>query len=212
MRQLPVSGVSSPLVAAIERAWAGIQARHQDVPSVVVTLGSGTMKSGLTLGHFAAERWVRGGERIHELFVGGEGLARGGAELLGTLLHEAAHGVARARGVQDTSRQGRYHNTRFKLIGEELGLELAIAPGIGWSTTVVPEPTAGLYSPEVNELSRALVAHRLSESRPGGRGTSNNGVSAVCGCGRRIRVARSTFELAPIVCGGCGELFAGDME
>jgi hypothetical protein len=29
--------------------------------------------------------------------------------VLGTLLHEAAHGLAQARSIQDTSRQGRYH-------------------------------------------------------------------------------------------------------
>ena len=32
--------------------------------------------------------------------------------MLATLLHEAAHALARVREIQDTSRQGRYHNQR----------------------------------------------------------------------------------------------------
>ena len=43
------------------------------------------------------------------MLVSGEGLQRGPTDVLGTLLHEAAHGLAQARSIQDTSRQGRYH-------------------------------------------------------------------------------------------------------
>jgi hypothetical protein len=35
-------------------------------------------------------------------------------------VHEAAHGLANTRGVKDTSRQGRYHNKRFRALAEEL--------------------------------------------------------------------------------------------
>lgn len=38
--------------------------------------------------------------------MGGEGLARGPVEVLGTLLHEAAHAVAHVRGIKDTSLPG----------------------------------------------------------------------------------------------------------
>ena len=44
------------------------------------------------------------------------------SEVLATLLHEAAHALAHARGSKDTSRQGRYHNTKFKNCAEEVGL------------------------------------------------------------------------------------------
>lgn len=52
-------------------------------------------------------RWQHGDQLLSGLFVGGE-LQRGNAEILATLLHEAAHGVAATRGIRDTSRQGRY--------------------------------------------------------------------------------------------------------
>lgn len=122
------------MVVALEMAWAAIQARHPELPAVVMVLGAGFGNGpGLTLGHFAAMRWrapasatvdddpdnqgqdneeedqhnEEGGahesaepQRWAEVFVGGEGLARGPADVLATLLHEAAHALAHARGIK----------------------------------------------------------------------------------------------------------------
>lgn len=206
--------VTAPLVEAIESVWTAIQTRHEDVPEVVVTLGAGTAKQGMKLGHFAAERWMRGEDRVHELFIGGEGLQRGGAAVLGTLLHEAAHGAAQARSIQDTSRQGRFHNAKFRAIGEEFGLTLEKDPTIGWSVTTVPTTTASSYATEIAKLDGALVAYRIMElGAAGGRKSNNNGVSASCDCGRKIRISRSVFDLGSISCGVCEtEFVAADDE
>jgi hypothetical protein len=74
------------------------------------------------------------------VLVSGEGLQRGPVDVLGTLLHEAAHGLAYVRKVSDTSRQGRYHNRRCATLARELGLEVAHLDPIGWSATSVPDP------------------------------------------------------------------------
>src|SRR5580658_6755876 len=92
--------ISPRLVTALDRTWAAIMARHPDVPAVVIALGSGSGGGRLKLGHFAPDRWQRGAGRVPELFVGGEGLAKGARDVLGTVLHEAAHGVATVRGIQ----------------------------------------------------------------------------------------------------------------
>lgn len=206
--------VTAPLVAAIEAAWAEIRERHQDVPDVVVTIGSGSEARGLRLGHFAADRWMRGEEAMHELFVGGEGLARGGASVLATLIHEAAHGAARTRGIQDTSRQGRYHNTKFKAIAEEFGLSIEHDRTIGWSTTQLPDETATSYAREVSALNKAITAHRRAEATVtgGGRTSNNNGKTAVCGCGRKIRGSIAVIDAGPILCGLCGSEFEPEEE
>lgn len=201
--------VSAPLVAAIEGTWSAIRSRHEDVPEVVVTIGSGSESKGMKLGHFAAERWVRGEEAMHELFVGGEGLARGGAGVLGTLLHEAAHGAAQTRGIKDTSRQGRYHNAKFKAIAESFGLSIEHDNSIGWSVTTVPDDTAASYRREVDELDATITAYRRAEvaSGTGGRKNNNNGAAAICGCGRKIRASLAVLEDGPIICGICGAEF-----
>ncbi|MFT4156733.1 MAG: hypothetical protein QM630_02220 [Microbacterium sp.] len=195
---------SSSLVAAVEDTWAAIQHNHADVPPVVVTLASGALGgNALKLGHFAADAWVHESETVHELFVGGEGLAGGGAEVLGTLLHEAAHGLAHSRAIRDTSRQGRYHNTKFKTVGEELGLTLAYDRKIGWSLTTVSDETVAHYSAQVVQLDQAIVAYRRQFSPATRSGGSNNGLAAECGCGRKIRASRSSLDVGPILCGVC---------
>lgn len=223
---------ASALVAALEATWSAIQLRHPDVPDVVVTLGAGSIgvpAGALKLGHFAAERWIAYDTKdpvgLAELFVGGEGLRRGAEPVLTTLLHEAAHGVAHVRRIKDTSRQGRYHNTRFKLLGEELSLTITQAPTIGWSSTKLAPGTAVEYVDEIEALAWAIVGFRNAEGAtlagpPGGGkgGTTGgggrygggsrrpkNGLVLVCECtpGRRIRASAAVVDRGPIVCGVC---------
>jgi hypothetical protein len=61
--------------------------------------------------------------------------------------------VAAIRGVQDTSRQGRYHNARFHDIAHELGITVENDPRIGWSITSVPDLTARDYAGVVEQLA-----------------------------------------------------------
>src|SRR4029450_2104799 len=196
---------ASRLVAALEHAWTAILTQHPDVPQVVIVVASGSdpRSRRLNLGHFAAGRWHltdpnKPTDRP-EVLVSGEGLQRGPVEVLGTLLHEAAHGLAHARSIQDTSRQGRYHNRRYATLAGELGLEVAHLQPIGWSATSVPGPTAGRYGEVLAELGAALVLWRRAEqANPAGPGRSRNALACSCACARRIRVAPSVLEIAPI--------------
>jgi hypothetical protein len=216
----PVDRVAaSRLVAALEHAWTAIRTHHPDVPQVVIVVASGSDPRGkrLNLGHFAAGRWQltspdQPTDRP-EVLVSGEGLQRGPVDVLGTLLHEAAHGLAYARKISDTSRQGRYHNRRYATLARELGLDVAHVQPIGWSATSLPDPTAARYAEVLAELGTALVLWRRAEqTSPAGPGRSRNALPCSCACGRRIRVARSVLELAPIVCAGCTQPFEPDED
>jgi hypothetical protein len=58
------------------------------------------------------------------------------------------------------------------------------------------------------ELAAALVLWRRAEqASTAGPGRSRNPLACTCACGRRIRVARSVLEQAPILCGRCAEPF-----
>jgi hypothetical protein len=210
---------ASRLVAALEHAWTTIRSHHPDVPQVVIVVASGSdaRSRRLNLGHFAAGRWQLTDPNQPtdrpEVLVSGEGLQRGPVEVLGTLLHEAAHGLAYVRKVSDTSRQGRYHNRRYAALARELGLEVADLDPIGWSATSIPEPTATRYAEVLAELSEALVLWRRAEqSTTAGTSRSRNALACSCGCGRRIRVARSVLELAPILCAACAQPFQPEDE
>jgi hypothetical protein len=197
---------ASLLVAALEHAWAVIRVRHPEVPEAVLVVASGGAGRRLKWGHFAAGRWQHAGNHHPEVLVGGEGLARGAREVLATLLHEAGHGLADARRIQDTSR---YHNRRYAALARELGLEVARVGAIGWSVTTLPEATAAAYAEVLAELEDRLVLWRRQEMA--GQATSRNLLVCVCGCPRRIRVAPSTLAAAPILCTACDLPFTPDV-
>ena len=203
---------SAGLLSALETCWAAIRARHSEVPDVVLIVGSGspaTASQSLKYGHFAALRWQHGDRQLPEVLVSGEGLKRTPAEVMVTLLHEAAHGLADTRGVQDTSRQGRWHNKKFARLAAELGLSAGKDDKLGYSPCTLTDQAAGDYADVISGLGAALSAFRHPE--PTGddkqRTNNNNGVSADCECPRKIRLSVSAFEEGPIVCAVCNAAF-----
>jgi hypothetical protein len=203
-------GAASLLVAALEHTWHTIRTRHPELPQAVLVVASGAEGKRLNLGHFVPHRWQVNGADRHEVLVGGEGLQRAPSDVLGTLLHEAVHGLAQARDVQDTSRQGRYHNRRYATLARELGLEVASVKPIGWSATTVPDTTAAAYAGQLEELAAALVLWRRQDTASAPVPAVANLLAATCGCGRRIRVAKATLAQAPILCSRCAQPFHPD--
>lgn len=223
-----------PLVDALERGWAAIRALHPDTPEAVLVIGPGDDNpKALKLGHWSPGRWVVPAEgRRAEVLISGESLQWGAAEIFNTLLHEAAHGIAWKRKVQDTSRQGRYHNREYKKIAEEVGLVVKKDPGLGWAITEIPSATVLRYAEAITDLQDAIdankKAHRRgrgaveveaeeegeSEGDGGAEGDEGTKPSTlrVCACGRKLRVAPAVYELGLIMCGVCARPFLGVEE
>jgi hypothetical protein len=99
---------------------------------------------------------VQGDAQLPEVLVAGEGLVRGAEFVLETLLHETAHGLAYVRKTKDMSRQGRYHNRRYQVLAEELGLDVAEAGAFGWSSTTIRDVTIKEYRRELLEHPQVL--------------------------------------------------------
>lgn len=200
--------ISSPMIAALEQSWADIRNRHADVPAAVVILGAGSIGAPagtLRLGHFAATRWNHDTddvERLAEVFIGGEGLARGPVDVLGTLLHEAAHAIAHVRGVQDTSRQGRWHNARFQALAEEVGITVTRHPKNGWSPTSISLATRDAYAATLAELGQAYgcTAARRPSSVAAGPAITRPRVSAIAGGGSASQQRCSRPDRSPAAC------------
>jgi curved DNA-binding protein CbpA len=202
----------SLVIRVLETIWQAIRARHPQIPAVVLVVASGTDGKQTRWGHHAPQRWHVGLEDRAEIMISGEGLRRGAPAVLGTLLHEAAHALAAARGIQDTSRQGRYHNTRYKTCASELGITVEHDQRLGWSCTTVPEATLRAYAQQVYDLNNALTLWRHDEHTTTGTTRRNtNLIAAVCPCGRSIRIAASTLAQAPVTCRACnGDFTAKD--
>jgi hypothetical protein len=200
------------LLTALETAWAAIRARHPEVPQAVLIVGSGSPARGsqsMKWGHFATLRWQSGDAQLPEVLVSGEGLKRTPAEVFTTLLHEATHGLADARGIQDTSRQGRWHNKKFATLAAELGLTAVKDDRLGYSPCTLTDTTAADYAAVLATLTDALRAYRHPEPTGEGKGrtNNNNGVSCECECPRKIRLSLTAFEEGPIVCAACNSAF-----
>jgi hypothetical protein len=162
-------------VRAFEGAWDAIRHEHPEVPPMVIVTGQGSSRRRgvpLRLGQFAAARWRPGDGTVGEVMVSGEGLTRGAPQVFATLLHEAAHALAREREIRDTSREGRYHNRRFKRIAEELGLRVECHERRGWAITEL-DPACQLATTTRSQLSSgrwsptAIVSSRAHRRRVG---------------------------------------------
>jgi len=198
------SQAASRILKVLEDTWLEIRRWHPEIPPAVIIIASGTDGKHPRWGHHAPGRWNVNGEQTTEIMISGEGLRRSAPDVLGTLLHEAAHALAHARGIKDTSRQGRYHNKHFKTLAEQLGLITGHDPRIGWSASTITDVTGIAYARQLADLTQAMTLWRHGETPtgPATRRTSNF-IAAVCPCGRSIRVAASTLAEAPITCQAC---------
>jgi hypothetical protein len=139
---------------------------------------------------------------LSEVFITADGLAGSATEVLGTLVHEASHAIAFQRGIKDTSRQGRYHNKRFKALAEEVGLEVCRDPEMGWTATALSDAAAVAYSDTLAQLARALRVADEAElhSTPLDRKASRRGVGLLCECGPRLRTGHTVFTARGAIC------------
>jgi DnaJ domain/SprT-like family len=195
---------ASPILKVLEDVWLEIRRWHPDIPPAVIIIASGTDGKHPRWGHHAPGRWNVNGQQYAEVMISGEGLRRTPDEVLGTLLHEAAHALAHSRGIKDTSRQGRYHNKHFKTHAEQLGLAAGHDQRNGWAVTTITDVTRIAYARQLHDLAQAMTLWRHGETTTGPATRRNsNFIAAACPCGRSIRVAASTLAEAPITCHAC---------
>lgn len=164
------------VIDAIVSGWVDIQRNHPDLPPAIITIGTSQRGDGrVTAGHFAPDRWRAGDAasadaRRHEVVITGEGLAERAEGIFGTLLHEAAHALAEARGIKDTSRGHRYHNQKFRKLAEEVGLDVRKDDELGWENTEPRPETIVKYAAAIGRLRMAHDAigrvHRVPMGAP----------------------------------------------
>lgn len=120
------------------------------LPVPIITVQS---KPG-TMGHCTvAKVWQRPNDSTYELNVAAEVLNYPIEETLDTLLHEMVHLWCRENGIKEVSRNGRYHNKRFKEEAEARGLEcIYTGEKFGWNTTPGDRLVEYALSKDWNEI------------------------------------------------------------
>lgn len=172
------------ILSALDSAYAAIRRTHPDVPgSVAITLASGKGKSH---GHFQGNAWrdttAEGDVHAarHEINMASESLKRGGEATFTTLLHEAVHALAHATGVKDTSRQGRYHGSKFRDLAERVGLVCEADEKIGTRTVGLQSHAAIHYADQISALDNALTTYRAPEASKESKPSTS--VKVQCNC------------------------------
>ena len=180
---------------------------HPEIPPVTIIIASGTDGEHPRWGHHAPDRWNVASEQLTEIMISGEGLRRSRPRGLRHPAHEAAHALAHARGIKDTSRQGRYHNKRFKTYAEEARPGRRARRPNGWSVITLAGSARRVTRQIPHSTSPRLTwRHAETTTGPTTRRTTNL-IAAGCPCSRSIRVAASTLAEAPIICQACDGKF-----
>ena len=148
------AGSISAITGALESMWKRFQEDYSDLPDARIIIASGRQGRVAKHGHWHADQWK--GDADHEVLIAGERLNDGAAWVAETLLHEAVHGIAHGRGIQDTSRQGRWHNKKFGALCDEVGLIREDHPSVGVVTKGLTDQALTRYAPEIMVLEAAL--------------------------------------------------------
>jgi hypothetical protein len=145
-----VAGLTNtPWIERVEAVWAHAQELHPDLPDARIAVGS-LHRPPRRLGH-----WLPG---EHELYVAAALEAKPAERVVGVILHEAAHALGEARGITTTSRQGRYHSSRFAGLAAEVGLcpSKDRPDGLGWDRLSPPALVA--WADVIEQLEEARLA------------------------------------------------------
>lgn len=145
--------------------------------------------------------WNRGGDDAdgyYEINMCAEHLNRSFPETCSTLIHEMVHLWNLQQGVQDTSRSGLYHNTKFKTEAELRGLEVEKGDKYGWhKTKLTPEALEYIQTLDGSgfELARTKVVKGGIKKQ-----SARKYVCPICGT-----IVRATKEVR-VSCSDCDEL------
>ena len=125
---------TSRVAGQLEKMFRALNARFfsGELEEAVITL----KKTPGAYGHITCGKvWQTGEKQRHEINISTATLDRPIEDTTATLLHEMCHLYNLQHEIQDCSRNGSYHNKKFKAAAEAHGLIIEHDPKIGWSIT-----------------------------------------------------------------------------
>ena len=197
--------LASPIVVELENMWATMRKAHPDLPENVVFLigAGGDTPPGYTLyGHYGDRRWrYKPGAgkptAVPEILITGTCIAGGEWQVITTMVHEAVHALAQARGIKDTSRQNRYHNGKFRTLAEELGMEYkAPRPDsvLGFSDVSLTEETKARLGRQAEKLAAVLKVEGLPNFTDKAEPKTRTVVCVVFEDGHEVEMTTKMYE------------------
>jgi hypothetical protein len=187
-----------PAISELERVYQELTPLfHRDMPLPVITVQSKGRKNAL--GWHWKDKWQNGQpDKLSEINLSAEYLARPAEEIAETLLHEMVHHVNALDGIRDCS-INQYHNAYFKAGCDKIGMECEKSGRRGWAKTSL--------SPQLLETVEALHidkdAFALFRTAKEVKKAVKQPAMWTCGC-TNVQ-SRGDVEA---VCQKCGKLFA----
>lgn len=134
---------------------------------------------------------------FYEINICSEYLTRPFEQVVGTLLHEMVHLYNLQKGIQDTSRGGKYHNKKFKEIAEQHGLHIEKDSTYGWTITTLNDEGQEFVK-SFADFKFELFRKKLPKiGKTASKQSSRKYVCPCCGT-----IIRATKEVH-VVCGDC---------
>jgi hypothetical protein len=174
-------------------AWEAIRHQEPDVPRVQVSIVPGRGSS-----HWRPDPRV--------LHVAERTVDAGSLEILGFLLHHAAHDLA------TVAYADRYHGEEYRKAAERLRLDVAEVKGHGWIKTTVTPKLAAVYAPQLRQLEAARGDWEAM-TRGDRKVYNRNGITARCQCHPEFKIsirgkdAAEKLAAHPVICSQCGQPF-----
>lgn len=177
-----------------------------ELPMVALTIQ--TRGKRLAYGWFTVGKvWTADNVEMHEINIAAETLDRSYEEIVRTLLHEMVHLHCSEKGIKDTSRNGTFHNKKFKEECEKHGMfyDEPADKKYGWAFPRLSWETIKLVNNKFHfQINKEVfVLARSSETGSDGEEKKSNSYKWVCPeCQAKVR---STKPEVKIVCGECSD-------
>lgn len=133
-------------------------------------------------------------EGYYEINICAEHLNRSFKEVCATLLHEMVHFWNLQNDVQDTSRNGSYHNKKFKEVAEQHGLIIEKDEKYGWTRTSLNKET-DQYIESLNDKGFKIYRKKMVSACSTSKQSTRKYVCPCCGC-----IIRATKEVHVMCC------------
>lgn len=179
-----------------------------DIPRIKITIQKAKASN---LGHCTTKPvWHDGEVDYYEINLNPINFDRGCTGVLTTLLHEFVHVYNTINGISDTSRNGTYHNAKFKTTAEEVGLAVVKTDKYGWSTSAAEQPEELIeyfeYVTQREADKLGLDAEKVFAVRDADtKAVTKKQKSFKHVCWHCGAIARTTKDSIRLVCGGCEE-------
>ncbi len=171
-----------------------------DLPNFVLTVNPDPRNSAY--GWCWEGVWAEGdsGKQYCEINICSQYISRPFDQVAATVLHELVHLYARHKKIQDTAKNGKYHNRKYKELAERFGLKVKnLGSYRGWAKTSLTEESLALLEQFGNRNIQLLCDRRSERKKTAVKKPPAPTKTYTCSCGQTVR---SKKEL-DLICSKC---------